>query len=312
MSDNLHHDHRGIQKARGSIKDRDLFLETLWNIIKKEQRFIDLQVPRFKKLWNMHLVKIEPKPHIIRPLNVGDKELFISSNENKVKVLENLEACIIDGFYSVHSIFTTLFQKYFNNSALFLQTFNGDDREIVKYMAAEKLTGSLLQYLKEKKDVVPLKLIIVSLNKTLMKLKGMDDVKIQNKLKKAGFDVNLETIQKIMQELADEGYVSIKGINNSGASNDNQGQQKYLYQWVKDFKLSKEGEKAYKDFINPLLEWAIQLWRTMYNIREMDVNVPETYPNRNTLLNIVKKAATQGFRATYFVVKNIKEYYKKV
>ena len=217
---------------------------------------------------------------------------------------------MVDGYYAVKSIVDTLFNKYFDESALFLRDFNEVDRPPVKFLASEALLGSLLQFVEAESDLVPLKYLIVAKNRAMLKLKGLSAKKIQERMSSSGIECKIEEIRKIMNRLIATGYVS-KRKRKKEISPGNI--ITFIeYRWIKDVVLSDEGDKFYNVKIDPLISWAVQLWRTMYNIRELDVVIPEYYNYRNFLTKTVAKAATQGFKNSYWVVKNLQKYYDLV
>ena len=306
-------DHRGIQKARGSLtegeKADDLFLLTLWKIIKKDKIFIQSQMRRFTKLWGQHLAEIEPAPHKIREIPILEEDFF-ESNQKKLIILRKLEISLVDGYYSVKSVVETLFVKYFQDSELFLNNFKESDRIPAKYIAAEALLGALLQFVSSEKELVPLKYIIVAKNRSMLKLKGLTDKKILLNVKPGGSELDRDKINDVLAELVRLGYVERTAVKTDGAQNLEGA--RYFYKWKKDLKLSPEGETFYNSFINPIINWTVQLWRSLYNIRELDVVIPENYKFRSFLMKTVAKAATQGFRSCYSVIKNIQKYYELV
>lgn len=306
-------DHRGIQKARGSstkgANADDLFISTLWKIINKDKTFIHSHMSRFNKLWNEHLVDIEPSPHKIREIQVLRKDFF-ESDQKKIIILRKLEISLVDGYYTVKSVVDTLFGKYFQDSELFLSKFKEEDRIPAKYIAAEALIGALLQFISSEQDSVPLNYLVVAKNRSMLKLKGLTDKKILLNIKPGGSELERDKINDIMAELVQLGYVERTAVKANGAQNLEGA--RYFYKWKKDFKLSLEGKTFYDSFINPIIAWTVQLWRSLYNIRELDVLIPENYKFRNFLMKTVAKAATQGFKSCYSVIKNIQTYYEMV
>jgi hypothetical protein len=303
-------DHRGIQKERGSL-EKDLFIEILWEVIEKERNLIKTQWPRFLKIWNEYLVRLEPNPHKIRNYEV-DKDAFFKSDIYKQEILTSLETSLVDGYYTIKSVVDTLFSKYFVDSEDFLNDIAEEDRVPFKFLTADVLIGSLLQFLSTEKEAVPIKYLIVAQNKSILRLKGRSDEQILDKLGSNGFTSSLEEVRQIMNELEKDGYIIKRDLSPSEKIKWKTGS--FMYSWNKenDFKLSPEGEKFYKSKIFPVLEWCVGLWRSMYNIREMDVEILDSYKWKSFLEKTVSKAATQGFMTTYWVIKNIKKYYEMI
>ncbi|MHA1341077.1 MAG: hypothetical protein ACTSRZ_14000 [Promethearchaeota archaeon] len=286
----------------------DIFEETLWEVIEKEASFINTQIPRLIKLWELHLGNLPaklPEIHEFKP----NKDYFYENNVNKIAVLRELERCLVEGYKLIKFIVDVIFNKYFNDSKFFLETFNEQDRVLVKYKAAEVLIGSLLQFLNSERDLISLKYIIISKNKSMLRIKEMTDQKIYEKTLKDGFKCKLKDIHHIFDELTSLNMISKKEFVEESGNSSN---IKYVYKWNlnKDFSLSSEGEKAYKTYIHPILEWAVGYWRSIYNVRALDVKIPEHYKWRTHLEKITSRAATQGFKSAYWVIKNIRNYYE--
>jgi len=210
-NDDLKSDSRGIQKARGTISQnegsKDLFLSTLWEIIDKEINFIKTQVPRFQRYWNQSFSAIEPNPHLIQSFD-AKKEEFYADDMYKVEILKKLEQSLMDGYYAVKTVVITLFHKYFKNSEQFLSTFSEEDRQSVVFMAAETLIGSLLQFLSTEKEIIPIKYLITAKNRSMLKLKGLTDERILENLRGSGFELSMDHLHPVIEELISEGYIS--------------------------------------------------------------------------------------------------------
>jgi hypothetical protein len=85
-----------------------------------------------------------------------------------------------------------------------------------------------------------------------------------------------------------------------------------VYSNMRDFQLSSEGEESFAEKVNPILEWGIQMWQSFYNMRELDVKIPEEYQWADHLASITSRAATQGFTTAYFVIKNVANYFEAI
>ncbi len=62
--------------------------------------------------------------------------------------------------------------------------------------------------------------------------------------------------------------------------------------------------------VRPLLDWAIEMWRSLFNIRSLNIVVPEVYPMQEFLIETLKRASTQGFANAVNVIENIANYYQ--
>jgi len=177
-----------------------------------------------------------------------------------------------------------------------------EDQVILKYLVAKEILGNLIQYNKMDHESVPLKYNIIARNYTLIKLKGQSDQEILDSLNKLNIeDIDLATLNQIMEEVKAEGIIEIKkkGKNN-------------IYELKKELELTKEGKLQYKVLLAPLVDWPTLFWRSFYNIRELNVTPEETIPYYDFLSSVLLKSATQGFSPTHYVFKNLVKYYEKI
>ncbi|MBD3352599.1 MAG: hypothetical protein GF364_14015 [Candidatus Lokiarchaeota archaeon] len=304
---------RGIQKPRGSItkgeKPTDVFLNTLWEVLEKEASLIKTQMPRFNKLWTAYFKEFKLNPHQIRKF-LPDNKKFFGSNKYKVAILKRLEASLIDAYYTIKDVVLTIFKGYFPNSNKFLSDIDEEDRIPIMFKSAEVLIGSLLQFLSTEKDIISIKYLVIAKNKSMLRLKGRTDQKLLEKLRSSGFESDINTINKIMTEISDLNYVEKRKITEEEQAKGLEGNFFYKWNKEKDFTLSNSADKIYHSRILPVIEWCIGIWRSMYNIRELDVEILDSYKWKAYLEKTVKKAATQGFMTCYWVIKNIRKYYE--
>jgi transcription initiation factor IIE alpha subunit len=175
-------------------------------------------------------------------------------------------------------------------------------------MTAEKFIGSLLQFISSEQELIDKKYIVVALNKSMMKLKGLSDEKIIKKLESNGFKISKSELQKIMYDLEDHGVIEKHRIRKK--DEEIYGKGTFFYKWIMDFTLPTDELKTYNKKVSKIVDWSIQLWRSLYNIRELNLPLPENYPNREFLATALQKAAIQGFKSSWWVIKNIKQYYE--
>ena len=123
----------------------------------------------------------------------------------------------------------------------------------------------------------------------------MDDFHKLNK------NIELSYMIKIMEEIRDEGIINIEKEGDE-----------YIYTLNKELKLSEEGQKQYVGTLRPIVDWPTHLWRSFYNIRELNLTVAESCQYDDFLCKILSKAATQGFGPAYYVFQNLVKYYEKV
>ena len=141
-----------------------------------------------------------------------------------------------------------------------------------------------------------------------MKLKGLSDTKIIKKLESNGFFISKHQLQIVMYDLEDHGVIEKHRIRKK--DEEIYGPGTYFYKWIMDFDLPTESKALYNKKIAKIVDWSIQLLRSLYNIRELHLEVPADYPHRDFLVATLQKAAIQGFKSTWWVIKNIKKYYE--
>ncbi len=287
--------------------EKDLFMKTLWEIIKRESSLVSTHYVFFEELWEACLKEINPTPHTMRRFK-ADINKFNNSVQGKIELLSSLETALIDGYYLIKDVVSTIFNVYFHESRQFTRDFKRKDRDPIRYMTAEKFIGSLLQFISGEQDLIEKKYIVVALNKSMMKLKGLSDTKIIKKLESNGFTISKQELQTVMYELEDHGVIEKVRIRKK--DEEIYGEGTFFYKWIMDFELPKETMTLYNKKIAKIVDWSIQLWRSLYNIRELHLEVPPEYPDRDFLVATLQKAAIQGFKSTWWVVNNIKKYFE--
>ncbi|MHA1110197.1 MAG: hypothetical protein ACTSRE_03805 [Promethearchaeota archaeon] len=287
--------------------EKDLFTKTLWEIIKRESSLVNTHYVFFEEYWEASFKGLKSDPHTMRRFKVTESK-FNESTQGKIELLTGLETALIDGYYLIKDIVSTIFNNYFRSSREFAKDFKRMDRDPIRYMTAEKFIGSLLQFISGEQDLIDRKYIVVALNKSMMKLKGLSDTKIIKKLESNGFIISKHQLQIVMYDLEDHGVIEKHRIRKK--DEEIYGPGTYFYKWIMDFDLPPDSKKLYNKKIAKLVDWSIQLWRSLYNIRELHLEVPSDYPNRDFLVATLQKAAIQGFKSTWWVIKNIKKYYE--
>ncbi len=277
----------------------DNFLRALHDVVKNKSSVIRVQIPRLQKLWLQFWGETQVELKIIKPIVVDDEQ-FISDLKYRTEVVRNLQHSMNDGFFVVKSIIEPIFNIYID-SDLISEDFADEDLVSAKLIISDLIVGSLLQFIVLDKSSIPIPYIIIAKNKALMKVKALSISRIVDDLKKNGFEVSDGYVSSVLHDMIELGYVSSeKSIDSSEIE----------YKFVKDFSLSAEGQKKFDQKIKPLLEWAIALWRCLFNIRSLDTPIPNDYPHRNFLEETVKRAATQGFLSAHNVMENIANYYE--
>ena len=285
-----------------TVVSEEEFLNKLLEVIIKLAIIANSQSYRFKNKWDQYLKPLNDKPQNIRQIKL-DKNKFIKDIDYRIKILKNVEQAFVDGFYSIKSLLETLYSSYFNDdSKLFKKNYSINDQLILKYYVAREILGNLVQYNLMEHETVPLKYNIMARNYLLIKLQGQSDSEILETMKKLQIkDITLEKINKIMEEIEKDGIViKLKKGNN------------YFYELNMELKLSDKGETYYNKTLYPLIEWPTQIWRSFYNIRELNVSIEENVPHSDFLNKVLSRTATQGFSAAHYVIKNLIKYYEEV
>ncbi len=276
------------------------FLKKLLDVVYKLKGIANTQGARFSVKWDEYLKPINPNPHKIRQIKL-DKEKFIEDINYRINVLEDVDNAFIDGFYSIKSLLETLYHSYFTDSKLFKTDFSKEDQLMLKYYVAKDILGNLVQYNQIDHTTVPLKYNIIARNYLIIKLKGQTDSEILETMKKLQIkDLSVAKINEIMEEIEADGIIT-KTIQDN----------KIFYTLNREVKLSKEGKETYNRVLRSLVEWTTQMWRSFYNIRELNVTINEEIPHLDFLHQVLSRTATQGFTAADYVFKNLIKYYKE-
>jgi hypothetical protein len=277
------------------------FLKKLVDVVYKLRGIANTQGARFSSKWDEYLKSINPNPHKIRQIKL-DKEKFIEDINYRIYTLEEVEKAFVDGFYSIKSLLETLYKSYFLYSELFKTDFSKEDQLMLKYYVARDILGNLVQYNQIDHETVPLKYNLVARNYLIIKLKGQFDTEILETMKKLQIkDISVTNINEIMEEVQADGIVT-KTIKDN----------KIFYTLNREVKLSTEGKEKYNKVLRALVEWPTQMWRSFYNIRELNVTINEEIPHLDFLHQILSRTATQGFTAADYVFKNLIKYYKEL
>ncbi len=276
-----------------------VFLEKLYEVVYKLSSIGKSQNYRFKTKWDAYLGALG-KPHLVRPINL-EKDQFLKNIDYRISVLNTVEQALVDGFYTIKTLLQTLYGVYFIDSEPFIKDFSEDDQNKLKYLAAKEILGNLIQYNRLDHETVPLKYNIIARNYVMMKLRDVNDKEILSNLKKLNIDaINLKDLHQIMSEIKDDGIITIVKKDNE-----------ILYKVKNELELSKQGKIKYLNTIEALVSWPTQFWRSMYNIRELNVTVTGcTY--ESFLQKVLSKSATQGFTPAHFVFKNLITYFEKI
>ncbi|GAG58595.1 unnamed protein product, partial [marine sediment metagenome] len=88
--------------------------------------------------------------------------------------------------------------------------------------------------------------------------------------------------------------------------------KKNFYELKMALELSQKGKKQYNQVLQPLVDYPTGFWRSFYNIRELNVTPDENCTHQDFLMKVLVKSATQGYRPTHYVFKNLVKYYEKI
>ncbi|TFG06126.1 MAG: hypothetical protein EU539_08505 [Promethearchaeota archaeon] len=276
------------------------FIDKLSDVIGKLASIANTQGSRFMNKWKEYFTSLTQSPHSVRKIRI-DKEKFKQDIKYRIELLNNVEACLVDGFYTIKSLLETLYNSYFD-SELFKKDFSKKDQLILKYLVAREILGNLVQYNMMDHDSVPTKYNIMARNYLLIKMNGQKDKDILENMKKLKIkNLSLPRIRTIMKEIENEGIISISKKDDT-----------FFYNLKKELKLSPKGKESYNKTLRPLIDWPTQFWRSFYNIRELNVTLDEKTPHRDFLNSILSRSATQGFSAADYVFKNLIKYYEEL
>jgi len=280
--------------------DEEGFLNKLYEVVFKLSGISKTQSYRFEKEWDENLKKLNKKPHLVRQIPV-EKDKFLHDIDYRIKVLDEVRLSFEDGFHSIKSLLTTLFQFYFNDSKQFKEDFSNHDQLLLKYLVAKKILGDLVQYNQLDHDSVPLKYNIIARSYIRIKLNGLREKEILENLKRVKIDITLPRLRKFLKEIIKDGIIKRTK------------KRKLIYYITdKELELSETGNKKYNQSLRPLVEWPTLFWRSYYNIRELNVSVEGNIEYPEFLNKILEKAATQGYVASHYVFKNLVKYYEKI
>jgi hypothetical protein len=287
------------KKIMSTSDRKDLFLKTLWDILNEQSVTIKTQLPRFQHLWSQYwnLPGVE-FPEVRRV--VLDRDRFLTDLPYRLECVRTLENAMTDAYFVIKAIITMLFRDYIDSGKI-MEDFDPEDVRSVSFLIADQLVGSLLQFVSMEPMLIPIGFIVVAKNKAMMKLKGRTLSQIIDDLANNHLPANPEEIQGILQQMVEWGYLKIEYDAEKQV-------ERYLF--IKDYTLSPSGTQKYTQKIKSIVEWAVELWRSLYNIRSIDTVIPEDYPFRDFLVETVKRAATQGYLTAHNVIENIGNYYQ--
>ncbi|MBD3212895.1 MAG: hypothetical protein GF311_09830 [Candidatus Lokiarchaeota archaeon] len=277
------------------------FLIRLTDIVAKLSSIAKTQSFRLKQKWDDYLQNTNIEPYLIRTIPI-DKSKFINDNKYRIEILNIAIQALADGFHAIKTLLKTIYGSYFN-SELFKNEFSEQDQLIIKYIIAKEILGNLIQYNKLDHETVPLKYNVIARNYSLIKLQPQKDKRILENMNKIFGNQKLELsmIQNVLNEIEKDGLIRI--IKKDDLT---------LYEIKNELVLSDKGQEKYNQYLSPLIVWPTNLWRSFYNIRELNITPGQDIKNREFLEKVLSRSATQGFSATNYVFQNLLKYYQNL
>lgn len=279
--------------------ENDNFLRILLDVSKKTVNNAIIQNSRMKSLWKQNLEKYNVEYHEIRNLRFNDAD-FLNSIDDRVIILQNCENIMVDCYWAIKMFAIACFQSIpkiihqvhdeFVGATLLIQKF--------KLKIAEKLVNSLMVFFTIEKDIIgPIEFVYGKLNTFLRVRKRIRLPDVISMMEKAGYNLSMEKLIEVFNAFKEIGLVQIDGKDAE------------LYHYLEPLTLTTSQDEVFKSEFEALISWAVETWRTMFNIRELNTPIPEFYPQGKKLAKIVSYAATQGFTNAHFCFKEIKNYF---
>jgi hypothetical protein len=280
------------------VPEKDKFLTVLLETVKELHFLIKNQYPRIQKMWELHWTALAVDLPAISTMEINSLS-FTSDITYRIEVLRTLQFAMKDAYFLIKLIVDSIFQIYIGKS-LISEDFSECDIVPASFLISERLIGSLLQFIMFDQSEIPMGYLVIAKNKAMMKIKPLSSKRIASVMEKSNFSTNEDEIHTIMKKMHDYEYVDLNIDDTS---------KEIAYKFNKDFELTPEGNLLYKKKILPVIEWTIGMWRSLYNIRSLDITIPKDYFHSEYLQESVSRAATQGFATAYNVIENIANYY---
>jgi len=284
---------------RVSETEPDTFLKILLEVCQKTVHNAMIQNARMLELWKRHLLPYHVNHHAISQYSF-DKLEFVQSVPFRVEVLDACLKILNDSYLAIKMISIALFQDIPPQLPELVPDFSTDtDIELFKLKIAEKFINSLMAFFAAEKDLVtPEMFIYGKISTTIRVKKSMRLEEISTMLAKDCVELTPFAINEAMQRFVELGLIDIDADDPA------------LYLHVKKLELSPEQEQDIASGFFPIVEWAIETWRTMFNIRELNTPIPDWYPRKEALSRIVSYAATQGFTNARYCMSELKKYFQ--
>ncbi|MHA1619847.1 MAG: hypothetical protein ACTSVZ_11245 [Promethearchaeota archaeon] len=278
----------------------DKFLNTLWEVLAKEAMIVKTQKIRLKEILILNWKEFD---FGISPLDdfVIERERFYSNIEYRIQILSQLNAIFLQTKDAIVRIVEIL--TYYPDSEKCSDTFAGENIANIRYTIAERLLGSLLPIIKWCPFQLDLDLLIFGTMKPILKLAGLTTGEIHEKLLSYGKSFSLDEVSSFLSLNQGDG----PNLLLNGFKND-EGEINWTIK--RSWTLSEENIHIFDSKVGPIINWAIGSWRSMYNLRELDTPIPDSYSQAQGLREVLSRAATQGFHSASDVITNLIQYYR--
>jgi len=279
----------------------DFFLDSLYGVVGKTSAFLKIHAPRYQKIWAEFYAQWDPNPQSICIVTVN-KLRFYQDLTYRVEVLRVIEKAMVEGLQAIKRVLITTFGRMLPDEAGLGKIFAPADVKLIGYRVAEKLIGVLQRMISLASCDVPIQYILVAKTKAMLKLSPMTDEEILKGMTSANIPCTLEAVRNTFARLERGGLVQV----------DRKNPKQEIYANLKEFKLSAQSEATFTQKFLPVLDWCIQLWQSFYNVRELDVKIPDHIQWKSHVEQITAKAATQGFTNAHYVIKHLADYFEAV
>ncbi|WP_371805823.1 hypothetical protein [Candidatus Lokiarchaeum ossiferum] len=277
----------------------DKFLEVLLETVSEQFSTIKTQLYRLQSILNINWPNFNLSILKIKNMKVDPTD-FLENLSYRIQVLQTLHEAMNDTLIVIKTLIDYFYEQYLFPEQMRVD-FPESDFFSVVFLTNEILIGSLLQYFMLDLTNVPMGYIVVAKNKELMKITPLSAERIRRNMIRSNFDVSIDEIHSILSILIAHNYVEKCGSSD---------QSEMLYRFIKDFTLSGNSEVIFNKKIRNLIEWIIGIWRSLYNLRSLDMPIPENYAYCEFLEETVSRAATQGYLNASNVIENIIGYYQ--
>ncbi|MHA1413123.1 MAG: hypothetical protein ACTSO4_10970 [Promethearchaeota archaeon] len=150
-------------------------------------------------------------------------------------------------------------------------------------------------------ETVPLKYNILARNYTMLKLTEQKTMDILERMKKVNIKLTKSEVETLLDEIIQDGFIIKKKKNNLN-----------YYSLAKELELSDEGKIKYNQSLRSIIEWPTGIWRSLFNVRELNLTIADDKKRADILNKILSKAAIQGYAASHYVFSNLIKYYESL